>query len=68
MIARRVVSMPLALGFSRSLSSAARSHWKNFIYRTEARHWHSLWCRWHPSGSLLQKFHAERIFEPLGGG
>lgn len=39
-------------------------HWDNFLYKSVARHWHSLWCRWGPSGELLQKFKAERIFTP----
>ena len=47
---------------SRSLADA---HWSLFVYRNIARHWHSLWCRWAPSGELKTKFCAERIFTPL---
>ena len=47
------------------LPTAATAHWHNFLYRTEARHWRSLWCRWSPSGDLVDRFEAERIFEPL---
>lgn len=39
-------------------------HWDNFIYKSVPRHWHSLWCRWGPTGEILQKFKAERIFKP----
>lgn len=39
-------------------------HFANFIYRRVARHWHALWIRWQPDGSLKQRFTAERIFEP----
>lgn len=40
------------------------AHWDNFMYKNEAKHWHSLWCRWHPTGEIREKFHAERIFVP----
>ena len=39
-------------------------HWRNFIYKHTARHWHALWCRWSPTGDLRTSFHAERIFTP----
>jgi len=39
-------------------------HWDNFIYKSVPRHWHSLWCRWGPTGEILQNFKAERIFRP----
>ena len=48
-----------------NLPTGATAHWHNFLYRTEARHWRSLWCRWSPSGDLVERFEAERIFEPL---
>ena len=45
-----------------------RRHWDNWIYSKEAHHWHSLWCRWRPSGELIHACHAERIFEPTDDG
>ena len=45
-------------------SDLAARHFANFLYRRKARHWHSLWVRWHPDGSVKQRFHAERIFHP----
>lgn len=43
----------------------AQAHWDTFIYRSNARHWNSLWCRYSPAGELKMKFNAERIFTPL---
>ena len=41
------------------------THWQNFIYRTEARHWRSHWTRYLPTGEVRSHFLAERIFQPL---
>ena len=48
--------------------SSGAAHWRNWIYLTERRHWHSFWCRWSPNGELATQFAAERIFEPAEGG
>ena len=48
--------------------SGGAAHWKNWIYRTERRHWHSFWCRYSPVGEIDTQFRAERIFEPLESG
>jgi hypothetical protein len=49
-------------------ANLAAQHFANFLYRRVARHWHSLWVRWHPDGSVKQRFHAERIFAPAADG
>ena len=46
----------------------ALRHWSNWIYSHEAHHWHSLWCRWKPSGEAIHSCHAERIFTPADEG
>lgn len=51
-----------------SSSLRAASHWSNWIYSREPHHWHSLWCRWTPSGEAVHSCHAERIFEPTEDG
>ena len=61
-------SAPLCLGAGTQLSARAVRHWDNWIYSKEAHHWHSLWCRWRPSGELIHACHAERIFEPKDDG
>lgn len=48
-----------------SVSGMADEHWLNFPYAATARHWHALWARYLPDGTLTQTFHAERIFRPL---
>jgi hypothetical protein len=42
-----------------------RAHFSNFLYRTTARRWHALWCRWLPDGTLKECFRAERTFTPV---
>ena len=56
---------PAASAASAALCAA---HWRNFIYRSTARHWHALWCRWGPDGSLRTAFTAERCFTPAADG
>ena len=51
-----------------SSSLRAANHWNNWIYQREPHHWHSLWCRWTPSGEAVHSCHAERIFEPTEDG
>jgi len=48
--------------------ASSTAHWKNWIYRTERRHWHAFWCRWSADGEITTQFKAERIFEPLESG
>lgn len=44
-------------------------HWKNWIYSSEAHHWHTLWCQWKPSGEPIQPAtYMERIFAPTPTG
>jgi hypothetical protein len=43
----------------------AEAHWKNFLYAHTARHWHALWLRYAPDGTIKSEFNAERIFRPL---
>jgi hypothetical protein len=59
--------MDLAAAHDAPMDLAA-AHWSNFIYTHIARRWHALWCRWGPSGDLLSRFHAERIFTPSEDG
>ena len=68
MVIALLLSAPLCLGAGTQLSARAVRHWDNWIYSKEAHHWHSLWCRWRPSGELIHACHAERIFEPTDDG
>lgn len=58
----------MASSLSTDAPSLAQLHYRNFLYRTTARHWHALWCRWLPDGSLKERFHAERAFAPTPSG
>ena len=56
----------LAVGALRPAPSTRPArHWDNWIYLKEAHHWHTLWCRWKPSGEeILPAMYMERMFEP----
>lgn len=53
---------------SGSANALRASHYRHFMYRAVARHWHALWCRWLPDATLKEQFHAERIFVPAETG
>ena len=52
----------------RQLSTLAARHWDDWIYTKEAHHWHSLWCRWQPTGEEAHPATLERIFTPTDDG
>ena len=58
-----------ALSIPAAPSTRTARHWDNWIYLKEAQHWHTLWCRWKPSGEeIVPAMYMERMFEPTDDG
>ena len=59
----------LAVGALRPAPSTRPArHWDNWIYLKEAHHWHTLWCRWKPSGEEILPAVLARYEDASGEG